>query len=387
MRSRQLLVVVANGIVLLATNVAFNAWVDHRFGYLDLDMIGISGIAWPMLVVVATVCAWLGFHVGALRWVTGVVVLVLALIVADHAIGAPRDGEVFPAGIVTGALMGLQCVALVVSIVLSRGQGERIVHAGVGLMVGLVLALIVAGAVAVGRVAGPEPKRAAVDAWLQALAGGAPDRGWSLLGGLTRDGTELDRYTADAAIVRWDTFEWRIGRVDDHDGFWSVELEVEGGLDAVPRFFFEHGLAYPVCVDHRGTGIGVWVETPLLGSATIDGGPMTDRMERGECAGPIAAEESVPPDPVTWGAAPTWTGNALEVWNRTTLDLFLLDEAGVRIDLPACGRASTSRLDLRQTVEVRAEDGHRRGTQASRLHDICRLDGAYDGSRGMEWWR
>lgn len=156
----------------------------------------------------------------------------------------------------------------------------------------------------------------------------------------------------------WDTFDWRIGRVDDHDGFWSVELEVEGGLDAVPRFFFEHGLAYPLCVDHRGTGIGVWVETPLLGSATIDGGPMTERMERGECAGPIAAEESVPPDPVTWGAAPTWTGNALEVWNRTTLDLFLLDEAGVRVDLPACGRASTSRLDLTNTVEVRAEDGY-----------------------------
>lgn len=123
MRSRQLAVVVANGVVLLATNVAFNAWVDHRFGYLDPDMIGISGTAWPMLVVVATICAWLGFHVGVLRPVTGVLVLVLALIVADHAIGALRDGEVSSAGIATGTLMGLQCVALVVSIALSRRQG------------------------------------------------------------------------------------------------------------------------------------------------------------------------------------------------------------------------------------------------------------------------
>ena len=120
MRARQVAVVVGNGAVLIATNVVFRAWVDRTLGYLDLDMIAVSGASWPLVVLVAIASAWLAFHVPVARIATGVLILILVFIVIDHAFGALRDGEVSTLGMVVGALMVLQVLMLVASTLLAR---------------------------------------------------------------------------------------------------------------------------------------------------------------------------------------------------------------------------------------------------------------------------
>lgn len=57
-------VVVANFVVLLATNLAFDAWVRQTLGYLDLDMVGVGGVLWVVLVVVATTLVAIGISGG-----------------------------------------------------------------------------------------------------------------------------------------------------------------------------------------------------------------------------------------------------------------------------------------------------------------------------------
>lgn len=116
-------VVVVNLVLLLATKMAFDAWVREQFGYLDVDMVGFSGLLWIPLVIVATALVAIGFRVSAARWAAAVVTVVLAFIVLDHAIGALRDGVVSLPGAVTGGLMVIQIVALAAGVLLSGGRG------------------------------------------------------------------------------------------------------------------------------------------------------------------------------------------------------------------------------------------------------------------------
>jgi hypothetical protein len=174
MRARQVAVVVGNGAVLIATNVVFRAWVDRTLGHLDLDMIGLSGASWPLVVLLAIASAWLAFHVPVARMTTAVLTLILAFIVVDHAFGALRDGEISMLGMVTGALMVLQVLMLVGSILLASRSGARVARAGIGLTFGVALALVLGGAVTFARVSGPAPQEAAVRHWLHA-AGHALD--------------------------------------------------------------------------------------------------------------------------------------------------------------------------------------------------------------------
>lgn len=54
---------------------------------------------------------------------------------------------------------------------------------------------------------------------------------------------------------------------------------------------------------------------------------------------------------------PPVTRTQLSVWNRTEHDLFLVDERGARLDVPACGEAMADDFQL-NTVTVRAAEGY-----------------------------
>lgn len=72
----------------------------------------------------------------------------------------------------------------------------------------------------------------------------------------------------------------------------------------------------------------------------------------------------------------------IEVWNTTTVPIFLVDQDGRRIDVPACGHAEPEELRL-DAVEVRTEAGYIYGfgTQPDGAHQylvFVAADGASD---------
>lgn len=355
MSPRTVAVVGLNLGVLLASHLAFRAWILDRFGYLDPDMLGGTSIAWVPLVVATTIAVAMSGRFLVMRLVAWPLIAVVAVIVVDHGLGALRDGSLSLAGLATGAFMILQVVVLVGSLGVMRARSTGLARPGRGAVIaGSILAIVLAVTAAIGGVSGAGPKEAAVRAWLQDLAGGAEDRGWSHLDTFPGPHTDRASYIAGARSVEWSRFDWRIAHVDEHDGSWMVEIAVAD--DAIPDFFFEHRLAQPLCVDGRRTGLLVFVETALIGRATVSGGAFTGTAERGACAAAVAVPAEAAP--VRWANQPGWTGAALEVWNRTVLDLFLLDRAGRRVDVPACGHVATSALDIGDMVEVRAEEGY-----------------------------
>jgi hypothetical protein len=344
-------VVVANLVVLLATRVAFDAWVRQTLGYLDFDMVGVGGVLWVVLVVIATTMVALGFSVRHIRWAAAIVILGLVFILVDHAIGALRDGEVSMAGAVTGGLMVVQLITLVLSLLVASRLG-RASHVAAVVVLGIGAIVLVGGGLNVARTFGSEPRATLVRSWLNALANDPVDRGWSYLGSSVQLRSDRDAYLADAAAVDWSGFRWELEDPRDHDGAWSVNVLVEGGLNSAPDLFFDHKIVFPHCVDSEAPGFGVWVQVPLIGAPSLGGGGSSARRT---CS---VGEGDDFVDPVTWEDEPEWTGFALEVWNRTTMDLFLVDRQGMRVELPACGRASTNELDASGSVEVRADGGY-----------------------------
>jgi len=61
----------------------------------------------------------------------------------------------------------------------------------------------------------------------------------------------------------------------------------------------------------------------------------------------------------------------LEVWNRTLDPIFLLDQNGQRLDVPACGHAIAAQFQVNQ-VEVRTEEGFYFGSGTSGAGDAGR---------------
>lgn len=344
-------VVVANLVVLLATRLAFDAWVRQLFGYLDLDMFGRSGILWIPLVILAMMLVALRFWVPRVRGAAIVAIVGLAFILVDHAIGALRDGEVSTAGAVTGSLMVVQLITLLLNLLVASRRG-RASHVAAVVVLGIGAIVLVGGGLNVARTVGAEPRATLVRSWLNALANDPVDRGWSYLDSSVQLRSDRDAYLADAAAVDWSGFRWELEDPRDHDGAWTVNVLVEGGLDSAPDLFFDHQIVFPHCVDKEAPGFGVWVQVPLIGAPSLGGGGSSDRRT---C--PVSDGTDFI-DPVTWGDEPEWTGFALEVWNRTTMDLFLVDRQGMRVELPACGRASTNELDSSGSVEVRADGGY-----------------------------
>ena len=355
MRTRLAVMIAANAVILLATNVAFRAWVSHRFGYFDPDIIGTSGQLWPLVVVVAIACVALGSQLPALRLVAYGLTIVLGLIVVDHSVGALRDGEVSVVGMATGAFMLLQVGALAIGAAVVGARSSGVAGTATAVLAGTILAITLGAVGSINRVSGAAPKEAAVGAWLDALAGVESDRGWTHLDGQTARQTNRDRYIADAGRVDWSTVTWRVESAWNIEGFWTVDVVLQEGSDATLDFFFDHDLARPLCVGTARVGIGVMVETPLIGQPMVGSGARTGRQERGSCSTDLG---EAPPSPVKWSGEPTWTGVSLEVFNRTTTDLYMLDNDDVRVELPSCGHVATSALDLGQVIEVRAADGY-----------------------------
>ena len=115
-------VVAVNAVLLVATKLAFDAWVRDQFGYLDVDTVGPSGLLWVPLVIVATALVVIGFRLALARWAAVVGIAALAFIVVDHGIGALRDGEVSLSGAVTGGLMVVQLATLGATAVAAMGM-------------------------------------------------------------------------------------------------------------------------------------------------------------------------------------------------------------------------------------------------------------------------
>lgn len=354
MRVALIAAIAANLVVLVATNAVFRDWIAVRFGYLDPDMIGVSGLAWPLLAMVGTAAVGIGFALRGARWIAGVTVVLMAVVVIDHAFGAVRDGHVSALGMAIGTLMVLQCATLIVGLALAGAVGgssaRRVATAGLL----AVAAVGLAGSVALaGRASDVGLREDAVETWLAELAE-PPDHGLGRLAGRTM--VNEDSYRRDAARVVWGDAVWWIGSAMEDDGSWSVEAVLASGPSDALGFFFKHGLARPVCEGREVVGIGVQVVVPTFGRASVEPPPMTAGQAAGRCSEPRAEEHA--PSPVRWGGQPTWTGVSLEVLNRTRLDVFLVDEGGRRIDVPACGRIRSDRLSMGGMVQVRAEAGY-----------------------------
>ena len=352
MRLPVIAVVAANFIVLLVTNAVFRDWVVMRFGYVDPDMVGLSGLAWPMLAMLGIVAVAIGFWVRAARWAAVGLIGLLGLVILDHAFGAMRDGHVSDLGVSIGLLMVLQCGTLLGGLVLATGPGAGGRRAVVGMLLAVVAAGLAVMLVAIGRGSDAGLREAAVRDWLAELAV-PPDHGIDRLAG----GVNEAAYLRDAGATAWTDVAWDVQPATNNDGFWSVEVALADGSPGILDFFFDHGLARPMCDGDEVVGIGVQVVVPAFGPAAVDGGPMTGTQAAGRCTD-LAPEHSPPPSLVRWGDRPTWSGASLEVLNRTRLDVFLIDEGGARVDVPACGRVATDRLSLAAMVQVRAEGGY-----------------------------
>jgi hypothetical protein len=114
----------------------------------------------------------------------------------------------------------------------------------------------------------------------------------------------------------------------------------------------------PDCFEVPGRGFAVYVETPFFAAPRIGPGRWSDPAERAADDRACPSPAPMPTPAVRWDdEGELWTGFTVEAWNRTTLNLFLEDRNGRRVGLPACGRASTSDLDL-DPLEIRAAGGY-----------------------------
>jgi hypothetical protein len=357
MTLRHVAILVSNVVVLVATQIAFGAWIEHGLGYFDLDFIGLSWHAWVPVVVVATAFAWLAARYVWARIAAWAAVTFLVLLMVDHALGALRDGDLSPAGALVGALMVGQVAILGLSLAVAGSPRPTVVGAASIVMLALAAVIGVAIGLASMQFAGSGPKEAAVGRWMNALSG-APDRGWSLLDEVARSRTSFEEYRADAASVDWETVDWRVGATNRLSTQWYVSVVVEGGLEGVPAFLLDDRIVQPDCLEAPGAGFILYVETPFFADPKIGPGAWTGSAERAADDRACPSPEPMPTPAVRWDdEGELWTGFTLEAWNRTTLDLFLQDRDGRRVGLPACGRASTSLLDLTQ-FEIRAAGGY-----------------------------
>lgn len=135
-----------------------------------------------------------------------------------------------------------------------------------------------------GLVRAPESPEAFVDRWLQSVAGeGAADRGWSQLSDHVRARLGSDgAYVADASEVDWSGFRWHLAESYAVESWlWTVAVEVDGGLAAVPDFLRIEQLVGPSCADAASPGIRLMVARDgLSGPWTLGPGALTGTSER-----------------------------------------------------------------------------------------------------------
>ena len=143
--------------------------------------------------------------------------------------------------------------------------------------IAVLLGLGVIGAVAVRSAPGPEDR---FEAYLRAVAGGEPDRGWHYLGRETQQGgyeNDQSLYLRDAASADWTAFRWaRAAVLFTDDGFAVVHVKLLSPPSSVPAFLLAKELVYGVCAADDGVpvGVGVSVDSRLLGPGGLGGGPL-----------------------------------------------------------------------------------------------------------------
>lgn len=205
-----------------------------------------------------------------------------------------------------------------------------------------------------------ESTDAFVERWFDAVAGeGAPDRGWSQMDESSRGrfANDADAYRLAAAAEDWTGFRWKVESWHQLESWlWWVYVRVDGGLGATPAFLRDERLVAPWCLDDTAPGIGLQVVQEWPWSVrTLGPGGFAGSAERalitGACTNP-----SMPPPQFESGADMVWTGHQLAVWNWTFLPLFLLDEDGDRVELPACQKVDLDGFG--RQFEVRAATGY-----------------------------
>jgi hypothetical protein len=137
----------------------------------------------------------------------------------------------------------------------------------------LLLLAVVAGLVACCGI--PETRvqdaRGIAERYLIAVSTDTPDRGWSHLHPMAQQiYGPYERYVATAAAIDWSGFRWRqVGREGsafcDDGVICEIELQVEGGRDAIPPFLIEpewdaeEGAAGVLQVSDQGTQVRIVV--------------------------------------------------------------------------------------------------------------------------------
>lgn len=235
------------------------------------------------------------------------------------------------------------------------------------------IAVAIAVFVALRPFAAYEAPNAFVDRFLHAVVGaGASDRGWSQLDETTRQerfGSLAEAFREGAGAQDWSAFRWDVDATYELDSSTSwVGIKVEGGLGATPAFLRSRKLVGPWCLDDAAPGIGLLVwEDQVLGRRSLGPGGLTGTAERALAAGECVAA-AVPDDQFQPGNDAVWAGHQVMVWNWTKRPLFLLDDDGHRVDLPACTKIALD--DFAREFAVRAANGY--------VMSIG-LDGPYDG--------
>lgn len=121
-----------------------------------------------------------------------------------------------------------------------------------------------------------------LDAYLRAVAGAEPDRGWHLLGDLTRElsyGNDSAQYLRDAEAADWSAFRWSSAEVLwTDDGWANVQAGLVSDPTSVPAFLIQRRIIHGVC-GGRPIGIGVFMDVRFLGndgfgSGGLSGGQM-----------------------------------------------------------------------------------------------------------------
>ena len=104
--------------------------------------------------------------------------------------------------------------------------------------------------------------------WLEAVSGGAGDRGWSYLGSdahVAGFAGSREDYLADARAADWSKFRWgEPATVWTDDGFAHVVASLLSEPSTVPRFILDRRLVHGICEDGRPVAIGVYEDRSLF---------------------------------------------------------------------------------------------------------------------------
>jgi hypothetical protein len=133
--------------------------------------------------------------------------------------------------------------------------------------------LVIFGVVALtfARISPPAEQ---VEAYLRAVSGGEPDRGWHYLSETARYlyGGDQEQYVEEASAADWTAFRWSHASIaHSDDGLAQVEVGLLSLPSSVPRFLIEKRLMSGWCPNGTATGLAAGVDARLFGDGSISG--------------------------------------------------------------------------------------------------------------------